>query len=182
MASIIASRFPSRYCSRKCSSHGSFTSCTAASPERGHRPLLRQRRSAVSSPFLHKLPSFLEKITTAVCGLDPIGDRMCERHFDDMVGVGCYLCGPIAERRAEAVHGDARTQLSEYVGHRILIEKPASAAAAEHRFCVTRKLTQDRQDTFRERHPVNFAALDALGGNSPNAGRKIELAPTSESR
>ena len=68
---------------------------------------------------------------------------MSERHLDYVIGVGCYLCRPIAERRAEAVHGDAGTQLSEYVGHRILIEKPASAAAAEHRFCVTRKLTQD---------------------------------------
>ena len=72
---------------------------TTESGRRGGLP------SAVRRPIGHHLAALVEVVGATVGCLDLVGDSVRQGRFSDLSRVAGLLCCPVAEGRAEAVHG-----------------------------------------------------------------------------
>src|SRR5262245_12626996 len=56
-------------------------------------------------PAVHQLLSLVEEVAPAICGLDPVLDRMRQRHLANLPRKASFLCRPVAERTSKPVCG-----------------------------------------------------------------------------
>lgn len=54
-------------------------------------------RATECSPVFHHPYTLFEKVTAPICSLNLVSNRMCQRHFGNVAGVGCAFRAPVAK-------------------------------------------------------------------------------------
>src|SRR3990167_724305 len=113
----------------------------AAAPR--HLPWARRYRRKIPthselpasrSPISHQPPSFLEEIAASVSGLDAIGDRMRQRHFDDFARIVRTFGRPVTEGAPKTVRRQISTvKPLEHLEQTHIAKPPPLAHAGEDR-------------------------------------------------
>ena len=67
----------------------------------------------VSAPVLHECVALFQHVSASIRGFHLARDGVCEGHLRDLIGVLCFLCAPVAERRAESMRHGVHIQAAE---------------------------------------------------------------------
>src|SRR5207302_875813 len=117
----------------------------------------------------------LEQVSASVGRLDLVADRVSERHFADLAGIGRAFRRPIAERGAEAMHGEiVAAHAPEKLQHRHVAERRALLASAEQ--VSPGWLRLNHLDCLRrEWHAMLLARFHAAGRDGPDRLLQVDL-------
>src|SRR5215472_17179427 len=76
----------------------------------------------VFSPCGHESAALLEGVATAICSLDCVRNRVCQRSLADLAREVGVLAAPIAERTAHSVHCCLVAEALQKLAHRALTQ------------------------------------------------------------